>query len=110
MSRDGCADGLDVSDGPDVSSGPDALVMFAKVNTSYTQSTNSSNGGSAATFTYPITSTVINGLAPDSNAISMRAFGTGQLAGSAWSEAQGWIEPIPQPTHAGSTGADAVAF
>ena len=101
MSGDGC------SDGPVISSGPSDLMMFAKVNT---QSTTSSDGGSAAPFTFPITSATINGLAPESNAVSMRSFGSGQVADTAWSEVQAWIAPITPPTHAGSTGPDGDAF
>ena len=89
------------------SSDTGSLLKFAKVNT---QSTQSSDGGTAAAFTYPITAEVAAGLSPDSDAVSMRCFETGQLAGVTWTEVQAWIEPIAPPTHAGSTGADADAF
>ena len=52
----------------------------------------------------------MDGLEPESDAVSMRAFGTGQLAGTTWDEVQAWIAPITAPTHAGDTGADGAAF
>jgi len=75
-----------------------------------TQSTTSSDNGNAAPFTFPVTAADIDNLAPESDAVSMRCFSTGQLADSTWSEVLAWIAPITQPTHAGSTGADAAAF
>ena len=81
-------------------------VWFAKVNT---ESTKSSAAAGAAPFSYPITSSAIDGLDPQSDAVSMRAFGAGQLTGKTWTEVAGWIEPIAPPTHAGSTDPAVVA-
>lgn len=82
-------------------------MKFAKVNT---RSTKSQGRPQAAHFAFPITSEDMDGLGTESDAVSMRAFGTGQLAGTTWDEVQAWIAPITAPTHAGDTGADGAAF
>ena len=91
------------------------LLLFAKVNAESTKAkkgvTKANKAAGAVPFYYPITSSAIDGLVPESDAVSMRAFGAGQLAGKTWTEVAGWIAPIAPPTHAGSTDpAVAAAF
>ena len=91
-----------------------APMEFGKVDTQSTMPGSSNaqpiDAVPAAKFSFPITAAVIQQLDADSDAVSMRAFGYQQLAGTSWSDVCNWISPISLPTHAGSIGADAVTF